>query len=214
MKFKGLKPREYWLAYLLANDRIKLGYINPVSPDIRIEYLASKMQKSPEETAFLYIKRIKRTLPNFPKIVIKTWLFEHNDQLDEFLEQPLESFIFKKSFLKLSDILKYKPQKNSPVEKNLKQLSDVEYQRDMQDPNFPMTKIREYLKEHGVWPGFTVIIDTESILGGYFVKGYPLNKPFDILEGFRRFSVVKHYIGTLNINAHLPIYRIYLAKTF
>ncbi|MEY8214147.1 MAG: hypothetical protein RPR97_06630, partial [Colwellia sp.] len=101
MKFKGLKPREYWLAYLLANDRIKLGYINPVSPDIRIEYLASKMQKSPEETAFLYIKRIKRTLPNFPKIVIKTWLFEHNDQLDEFLEQPLESFIFKKSFLKL-----------------------------------------------------------------------------------------------------------------
>jgi len=92
------------------------------------------------------------------------------------------------------------------VDLNLRQLADKDYQRRVVDPDFPMTRIREYIKENKEWPGYPIVMDTSRCRGDYLVKGYPLNKPFDVLEGFRRFSVVKFYIGELELKAQLRIY--------
>lgn len=206
---QGLKPKEYWASYLLSKDRVKLSELLSITPVARIEYLISKAKMGRQETADSYVKRIKKILPNFPNLVIKTWLFEHNDQIDEIFEQPVEDFTFKKSFLSLQSVVDYNPQLNSSVDGNLKQLADPTYQQSMEDPEFPMTRIREYLKQNGIWPGCPIIMDTSRNQGDYLVKGYPLNKPFDVLEGFRRFSVVKFYAGKINIINSLRIYRVF-----
>ncbi|MEY8241033.1 MAG: hypothetical protein RPT25_11855 [Cycloclasticus sp.] len=211
MELLGLKPKEFWNAYLLTHDRVRLTDIDSISPDIRIGYFVNKIKKGQNETCFSFVKRVKKTLPNFPKLVIQTWLFEHNEQIDEIFEQPVERFTFKKSFLSLQAILDYNPQLNSPVDKNLKQLDDSDYQQLMEDPKFPMTRIREYLNQKRVWPCCPIIMDTSKYSGDYLVKGYPLNKPFDVLEGFRRFSVIKFYIGKVDIKKSLRIYSVLLS---
>jgi hypothetical protein len=209
---QGLKPRDYWSTYLLIKDRVKLPKFSLTADDIRLKYLVDKMKLKREETLFSYIKRVKKVLPNFPRQVIKTWLFEHNGQLDEILEQPVERFIFRKSYISLQSIINYEPQFKSPIDQNLKQLNDPNYQRAMKDSHYPMTRILKYLKQYGVWPGHPIIMDTSKDKCDYLVNGYPLNKPFDVLEGFRRFSVVKFYIGSIGIEKSLRIYSVSLSS--
>jgi hypothetical protein len=208
--FRGLKPRDYWTAYLLSTDKLRLFDFIDLKPEIRNQYLLNKTKLLDTESCESYVRRIKKILPNFPKHAIATWLFQHNHQVEEIIEQPIENFIFKKSYLSLKSISDYSPQLKSPVDLNLIQLSDQSYQRQMLDPEFPMSRIREYLKEKKVWPGRPIIMDTSNNLDDYLVKGYPLNKPFDVLEGFRRFSVIKFYLGEMEMKESLRIYRVLL----
>ncbi|MFY0639788.1 MAG: hypothetical protein JXR16_02000 [Bermanella sp.] len=194
MSLKGLNPKEYWVSKLLLDRHLKI--VERKFPNqVRQKYLSEALNKlSEDESSTNYIKRIRRLLPNLPKEVVRTWLYDHNACIEDFIELPIEFFNIHKKQISRSHIETYEVQRNSPVDKNLEQLNDRDYQlRVMTDPEAPMKRILEYLTEHKKWPGRPIILHTKSLPEGYLLRGYEPARPLEVLEGFRRFSVYKHY---------------------
>lgn len=190
----GLKPKQYWYSKLLISGAEPISGAKAPSR-VRNEFLIEKLTfRRPAESEVQYVKRVKSLLPNIPREVIKTWLLEHNSCLDDIVELPIEHYTFNKVHISLKDILNYKPAKNSAIDLNLKQLADRHYCRvNMADPYTPMARILQYIKQNKQWPGRVILLSTKFLPDNYKVRGYEPVRPYEVLEGFRRFSVVKHY---------------------
>ncbi len=215
-KVTGLLPKYYWLSTLGPNDEFPRGKFfdeNGCNRNgILRNWLSIRYVCGVAESVDSYIKRVKRFFPSFPNYVIKSWLFEHNGQIDEFLELPLEQFRFIMGHITNAEVQAFNPNYKDSIYLNLKQLEDPGYRREIEKFEYPMGTIFKYVTENKEWPGRPLILLSNTIDENLKINGFKPNRPIHILEGNRRFSIVKYYAGEIELKGKLPVYYVTLRR--
>ena len=157
-----------------------------------------------------YIERVKSFLPRFPSQVIETWLWEHDSQIIDFVEFPLEKFHFRLEAMTLEE-LPFDDNgdgRDYQVGKNIDQLKDREYQLNMKTYNWPMQKIKTYIEQNGTWPVPPIVLkNTGGVVEKY--DGYKCGIPYHLIEGHRRIAVMKFYKDDIELQ---PTHNIWLVS--
>lgn len=151
------------------------------------------------ETEDEYIARTSKILPEFPKEVIETWFCEHNSQIDEFVQYPLERLKFSLEILRTDELPLENNGADYRVNQNINQLNDSRYQQNMEVYKWPMQNIKEYLFKYGTWPRPIIMLDNRGNLFPEF-EGYPSGVPYHLMEGYRRVAVLKFYRKKAKLN--------------
>lgn len=133
-------------------------------------------------------------LPHFPDEVVETWLFEHNGQIDEFCEWPLESLRWSMIEIKTNELPFKDNGRDYQVSKNLEQLGDTRYQHDMKKHDWPMERIRAFIEQNGTWPR-PILLFNNSDTSIKTYQGYPCGTPYHLMEGHKRLATLFYYMS-------------------
>lgn len=152
------------------------------------------------ETEDEYIDRVKKLLPNFPEEVIEIWFCEHNSQVEGFAKYPLEKLKFELTIFSTNDLPLENNGADFKVAKNIEQLRNSKYQKNMKSNNWPMQRIKDYIFDNGTWPRPIIMLDNKDYLYPEH-EGYPSGRPYHLMEGYRRVAVLKFYRNDANLNA-------------
>lgn len=154
------------------------------------------LYKNGEESFEEYFKRIHNILPNWPKEVVKEWLYRHHNQIEDYFFLEFDKFEF------------------SLEEWNNKEIMEridshkMDYVIDplgLQILDKPLSYLQIYIHENGTWPSPIVIFKNEKDI---IVKnGDLLGKPYHLLEGHLRLGYIRNlYKNNKKLNKKHLIY--------